>query len=49
LEAFVALPGWRPVFASAILQPPAAAADAVPDTEGARRRTSVASAAEKDE
>ena len=43
LEAVVALSGWRPVFASASLQPPAAALDAVPDTEDVRRRTSIAS------
>jgi len=36
VEAVVALTGLRPAFASAILQPPVAAFDAVSDTEGAR-------------
>jgi hypothetical protein len=40
LEAGVALAGER-CFASASLQPPAAAFDAVPDTEDVRRRTSL--------
>ena len=40
LEAGVALSGRERCFASASLQPPAAAFDAVPDTEDVRRRTS---------
>ena len=39
--------GRRPVFTFAILQPPAAAIEAVPDTEDVRRRISIASSRRK--